>query len=153
MGQKELGLVLNDISVKYPLSEINYPIPLQYCTNEISLIYEEFGAIDNHFLNIVSGNSETTIFVNSKLKRKIFETFKKTKHNLELDNLASVSLKFSSEYLEVIGITYEVLRAMTWNRINLVEVVSTYTEITLIIHQKDTQKLIDILNQFLSTNE
>ena len=145
--ENNIEFKVNDISVKYPLSEINYPIPLQFCTDEISSIYEEFGAIDNHFLNIVSGNSETTIFVNSKLKGKIFETFKKQKHNLELDNLASVSLKFSAEYFEVMGITYEVLRAMAWNKINLIEVVSTYTEITLIIRQKDTQKLIDILNK------
>jgi aspartokinase len=144
---KKIDFKVNDISVKYPLSEINYPIPLQFCTKEISEIYNSFAEVDNHFLNIVSGNSETTIFVNSKLKSKIFDSFKKKKHNLELDNLASVSLKFSIEYFEVIGITYEVLRAMTWNKINLVEVVSTYTEITLIIYQKDTQKLIDILNK------
>lgn len=144
---KKIEFKVNDISVKYPLSEINYPIPLQFCTAEIARIYDEFQTIDNHFLNIVSGNSETTIFVNSKLKSKIFDSFKKKKHNLELDNLASVSLKFSVEYFEVIGITYEVLRSMTWNKINLVEVVSTYTEITLIIYQKDTQRLIDILNK------
>lgn len=151
--ENKIEFKVNDISVKYPLSEINYPIPLQFCTDEVSSIYDEFGTIDNHFLNIVSGNSETTIFVNSKLKDKIFKTFKKKKHNLELDNLASVSLKFSPEYLEVIGITYEVLRAMTWNKINLVEVVSTYTEITLIIHQKDTQKLIDILHIFIDSSK
>jgi hypothetical protein len=144
---KKIEFKANDISVKYPLSEINYPIPLQFCTTEIARIYDEFKSIDNHFLNIVSGNSETTIFVNSKLKSKIFSSFKRKKHNLELDNLASVSLKFSAEYFEVIGITYEVLRSMTWNKINLVEVVSTYTEITLIIYQKDTQRLIDILNK------
>jgi aspartokinase len=144
---KKIEFKANDISVKYPLSEINYPIPLQFCTTEIAKIYNEFKSIDNHFLNIVSGNSETTIFVNSKQKQKVFDSFKKKKHNLELDNLASVSLKFSKEYLNVIGITYEVLRTMTWNKINLVEVVSTYTEITLIIYQKDTQRLIDILNK------
>jgi aspartokinase len=144
---KKIEFRVNDISVKYPLSEINYPIPLQFCTAEIAQIYSEFQSVDNHFLNIVSGNSETTIFVNSKQKQKVFDSFKKKKHNLELDNLASVSLKFSEEYFETIGITYEVLRTMTWNKINLVEVVSTYTEITLIIYQKDTQRLIDILNK------
>jgi hypothetical protein len=137
---------VNDIQVKYPLSEINYPIPLQYCTDEVSELYSQINHKENHYLNIVSGNSETTIFINTKLKSLIFKSFDGYQNNLEMDGLASVSLKFSPEYLEQIGITYQVLQAMAWNKINLIEVVSTYTEITLIIEQKDTQKLIDILN-------
>ncbi len=143
---EQLEFKVNDIQVKYPLSEINYPIPLQYCTEEINSIYKKIQNSENHYLNIVSGNSETTIFVNTKLKNIIFEAFDGFVNNLELDQLASVSLKFSTEYLEQIGITYQVLQALAWNKINLVEVVSTYTEITLIIDQKDTQRLIDILN-------
>jgi hypothetical protein len=138
---------VNDIQVKYPLSEINYPIPLQFCTEEVNSIYKKIHTQENHNLNIVSGNSETTIFINTKLKNLIFESFEGFVHNLELDQLASVSLKFDQKYLQEVGITYQVLQSLAWNKINLVEVVSTYTEITLIIDQKNVQKLIEILNK------
>ena len=144
---QNIDFKVNDVSVKYPLSEINFPIPIQFCVEQINNIYKSIASQENHYLNIVSGNSETTIFVNTKLKSLIFQSFKESSSNLELDGLASVSLKFSSEYFEQIGITYKVLQALTWNNINLVEVVSTYTEITLIIKQQDTQRLIDILNK------
>ena len=144
---QNIDFKVNDVSVKYPLSEINFPIPIQFCTEKINSIYKNIANQENHYLNVVSGNSKTTIFVNTNLKSLIFQSFKDSSSNLELDGLASVSLKFSSEYFEQIGITYKVLQALAWNNINLVEVVSTYTEITLIIKQQDTQRLIDILNK------
>ena len=144
---QNIDFKVNDVSVKYPLSEINFPIPIQFCVEQINNIYNNIASQENHYLNIVSGNSETTIFVNTNLKSLIFQSFKDSTNNLELDGLASASLKFSSEYFEQIGITYKVLQALAWNNINLVEVVSTYTEITLIIKQQDTQRLIDILNK------
>jgi hypothetical protein len=146
-SSEQLEFKVNDIQVKYPLSEINYPIPLQFCADQVAKLYQNITPLENHYLNIVSGNSETGIFINTKVKNLVFEAFKDLKCNLEMDNLASVSLKFGQEYLQQIGITYQVLQALAWNKINLVEVVSTYTEITLIIYQKDTQRLIDILNQ------
>jgi hypothetical protein len=60
---------VNDIQVKYPLSEINFAIPLQFCSAQVATVYKQFSGLENHYLNIVSGNTETTIFVNSKLKQ------------------------------------------------------------------------------------
>lgn len=140
---------INDISLKFPISEISFVTKPDH-VKKIAKLYEDLSTTENHYLNAISGNTETSIFVNTKYSSNVIEVFKNQKLKLNLSNLASVSLKFDESYLETKGITYQVLKALLWENINLVEIVSTYTEITLIIEKKDAQKALQVLSsQFL----
>ena len=79
---QNIDFKVNDVLVKYPLSEINFPIPIQFCVEQINNIYKNIASQENYYVNIVSGNSETTIFVNTKLKSLIFQSFKESSSNL-----------------------------------------------------------------------
>lgn len=140
---------INDISLKFPISEISF-VSRDNHVKKIAKLYENLSVNENHYLNAISGNTETSIFVNTKYSEQVLEVFKSEKLKLNLGNLASVSLKFDAKYLETKGITYQVLKALLWENINLVEIVSTYTEITLIIEKNDAQKALQVLSgQFL----
>jgi|688.fasta_scaffold144394_2 hypothetical protein len=141
----KINFKAEDISLKFPISEISYTLSTAHIS-KTSKIYEKFGGLENHFLNIVSGSSETTIFVNTKYKTEIIKAFGK-KSKIVLDNLCLINLKFNPKYFYETGITYLVLKSLTWNNVNLVEIVSTYTEIGLIISMKDSQKAFDILSR------
>ena len=142
----EINFQINDISMKAPISEIVYHGD-QKKSEKISNLYHHFQQQQNHFLNIISGNTEIGIFVNSKYTNLVLDLFKKEKPIRIINNLVGVSLKFSEEFLEVPGVTYQVLKTITWEGINLVEIISTYTELTLILSQKDAQKAFSILSQ------
>jgi aspartokinase len=136
---------INDISLKYPLTEISYQNAPDH-VQKTGELYSLFSQKQNHFLNIIAGNTETTIFVNSKYEADILKAFKPYKPVKIIPNLAGISLKFSDQYFEVPGITYEVLKTLVWNKINLAEIISTYTEITLIISKKDSQRTFELLS-------
>ncbi len=142
----DISFVANDISLKYPLIEINYTKQSNH-TQKIATLYDHLKEFENTFLNIVTGNTETTVFVNSKYIGAVSHCFSPHKPNFIMDELGAISLKFDQEYLEVSGITYLVLKELLWNDINLIEVVSTYTEITLIIEMKNIQRTIEIMSQ------
>lgn len=137
---------INDISLKFPMSEISFVSKPDH-VKKIARLYETLSTNENHYLNAISGNTETSIFVNTKYSDQVLTVFKGEKLKLNLGNLASVSLKFDESYLEIKGITYQVLKALLWENINLIEIVSTYTEITLIIEKKDAQKALQVLSQ------
>jgi len=137
---------INDISLKFPISEISFVTKPDH-VKKIAKLYEVLSTTENHYLNAISGNTETSIFVNTKYSDQVLKLFKSEKLKLNLANLASVSLKFDEDYLEIKGITYQVLKALLWENINLVEIVSTYTEITLIIEKRDAQKALQVLSQ------
>jgi hypothetical protein len=48
--------------------------------------------------------------------------------------------------LQELGSVYEILRVLVWEKINLLEIVSTYTELTLIVEKEDAKKVFDILS-------
>ena len=137
---------INDIILKYPLTELTY-IQNDDHYEKIAKVYKNFSDKQNHFLNIISGNTETGIFINSKYKDDIIKAFVPHKPIQTLSKLAGVSLKFSEEYFEGCGLIYSVVKAMTWEKIQIVELISTYTEITLVIHQVDSQKVFDVMSK------
>jgi hypothetical protein len=46
-------------------------------------------------------------------------------------------LTYSKDFLYTPGIIFNVTRNISWENINIFEIVSTNTELTLIIHKKD----------------
>jgi hypothetical protein len=142
----EIKLNINDVSLKIPITEFNFAKNADH-NQKISRLYQELAKVENSFLNIISGNTETGIFVNSKYEQQVLAIFSTQKPNLFLPNLGAISIKFDSNCLEVSGVVYQILKYLVWENINLLEVISTYTELTLIVNQNNTHKTFEILSK------
>lgn len=96
-------------------------------------------------LNIIHGNNEVTIMTNEKFKNKILKILKNEKIlNIE-KNLISLSLTYPEEFLYTPGVIFKVIRKISLENINIYEVITTRTELTLILHKKDLTKSYNIL--------
>ncbi len=144
----KIKLKINDISLKISITEINFVKNSDH-NQKITKIYKNLASIENNFLNIISGNTETGIFVNSKHQNQVLDVFSDQKPNLFLENLGAVSIKFDSEYLQNTGSVYQILKYLVWENINLLEIISTYTELTLIVDKTNSYKVFEILNTTL----
>jgi hypothetical protein len=142
----EIKLKINDISLKIPITEINFGKNADH-SQKISQLYKELSGIDSSFLNIISGNTETGIFINSNYENRVLEVFNNQKPNLFLTGLGAVSIKFDSECLQNMGTVYQILKYLVWESINLMEVVSTYTELTLIVDKINAKRVFEILSE------
>ena len=140
----EIKLKINDISMKVPITEFNF---VRQTGSQLSIakLFEDLKSVPNNFLNVINGNTETGIFINSNHSQFVLDNFENP--NLVLSDLAAISIKFDFEYLDNLGSVYEVLRLLVWSKINLLEIISTYTELTLIVHKKDSTKVFEILNK------
>ena len=139
----EIKLKINDICIKMPITEFNFARRPDHFTR-ISQLFGELESVENNFLNVINGNTETGIFVNSRFEQFVLDNFETP--NLVITDLAAVSIKFDSEYLENLGSIYEILRLLVWEKINLLEIISTYTELTLIVTKNDANKVFEILS-------
>ncbi len=100
-------------------------------------------------LNIVHGNFTVTIIVNESHIKKILDALENDKvHHVEAD-LAQVSLKFPSEYLYTSGVLYQFTKELAWNNVNLIEIVSSLTELNFIVKNKDTVKAYSALENMI----
>ncbi len=104
-------------------------------------------------LNIIQGNYEVAIITNSKYKEKVLDILYKEKALETVDDLVSISLTYSKNFLFQPGILYDISRFLAWENINAIDIVLTKTELSLIIGKKDLMRCYRSLGKFAENRE
>ena len=61
-------------------------------------------------------------------------------------NLVALTIRFgSSEFFNTPGVVFTIIRKLSWENINIYEIVSTMTELTLILDKKNSMKAYESL--------
>lgn len=131
----------DEISIKSPLVDITFDKTPENIAILRSLIEK---ISQNKFLTFTEGINELTIIASADQKETILENFK-SKPKITIENLVGLSLRFSDNYINEPNVIYSILSLLASKRINLSEVVSTYTELTLVISENDLDKAIKAL--------
>lgn len=101
------------------------------------------------FLNITVSNHEISIVVS----RKHFEAFKERLKGEQIlekqSDLVALTIVFDGDFFNTPGITYQVLQSLAWKNINLLEIISTMTELTLVIDKVDSTKSYEVLHELI----
>jgi hypothetical protein len=95
----------------------------------------------------VRGVFETTVVASSILQKKIQKKLSGEEILTEKKNLSSVTLRLPAENIEQPGLYYFILRCLGWEGINILEVISTSNEFTVVVRNKDIEKTFSILNR------
>ncbi|MEX1190347.1 MAG: aspartate kinase [Brumimicrobium sp.] len=99
------------------------------------------------FYTFCHGVGESTIITSvsvSNLVEKIFQGEKMKSHTKDL---ASITIKLPSVNTEISGIYYYILKHLAWEGINIVEVVSTSNEFTVVVHSDYIDAAFSVLMQ------
>lgn len=92
------------------------------------------------------GTREITFTISSQLIKKIKENFKREKLLFKKDNLSLITLRFPRKTISIPGTYYQILKFLAWEKINLIEIFSTYTELSLLIEEKNVKRVFSIFN-------
>lgn len=104
---------------------------------EIMLLYKQMEIDRGDFLTITQGIYEITIISNQSFQNEIENLFIESEILNRDNNLASISLRIPEDSIETPGLIYYVTKQLFWDNINIIEVVSTFTEITFIVKEFD----------------
>jgi len=99
----------------------------------------------DNFFTITQGANEVTIIANKKFKDKVLKILEKEKITYKAEDLASLTITIPKEALNTPGFLYYVTKTLAWENINVVEVVSTHTELTCILREKDVTRAFSVL--------
>ena len=88
-------------------------------------------------LNIIHGSYEVSIITNESYKEKLLDLLHDEKILCTNDDLVSISLTYSKDFVLTPGILYDISRSLAWDNINIVDIIVTKTELTLIINKED----------------
>jgi len=118
--------------------------------DKIGSLYDMVEFERGDVLNIILGSYELSIITNARYAERVQEILaEEVIINVE-DGLVSISLSYPKEFFYMPGIIFAVTRKLAWESINLMEVVSTMTELTFILGEKDGVRGYNALREFVT---
>lgn len=137
---------VDDISIRSPLCNISFEKTKKAQEATKKILESTMYLKENSFFTITEGVSEITLIVPQKICNTILNVYLQPMYNLQpkavYRNLVGISVKFSEKYLSVPNVVYTLLGKLAVDKINVIEVVSTYTELAIIVEEKYTEQAV-----------
>jgi len=142
----------SDISIKSDLIEITV-FKTEDTQNHIKNLYNIIDLKKGDFLTITQGMNELMIITNKRHEKKILSLFPQKIIKKTIKKLSSITVNIPLESINMVGLFYIVTRSLNWENINIVDIVSTLTEMTFIISEDDTSKAFNVLKRLIEENK
>ena len=146
------AVIADNISVKSGLVELAFAKTREN-RERLAGLYKNQQFQSAEFFTVTQGINEISIIVSEAFRPQVLAVYKRQKPKLSLDKLVAITICFSEQYIEVPNITFAMVRTLALHRINIVEIVSTFTELTFILHQSDLQRSFTLLHDFFGRTE
>jgi aspartokinase len=105
------------------------------------------------FLNVSIGSDEISIVISDKYADQVREFLAGDTIQGHKTGLVSLTLLFEDDFIETPGVVYQAVRRLAWERINVYEIVSTMTELTVVVDCADSLKGYEVLQDFIAERE
>jgi hypothetical protein len=142
---------LGDFLVRSNLTDYTFENSESLKTKQSELLIE-IHKDNSSFFTLCKGVSETTFIVSSQQAETIERIFKEERLKSNTKNLASVTVKLPLINTEVYGIYYYILKHLAWEGINIIEIMSTSNEFTVVVRQNDVDQAFKILMNLKRSN-
>lgn len=141
-----IPLKIGDITVRSNLIEVAFAnSPSLFSKQQQLLNYASQHS--NQLVFFTEGVYETTLFASSSLEDKITKIFEGDKIRATFKNLSSVTLILPEELVYTPGAYYNILKLLAWEGINFIEVISSFTELTIFLEDKNVDRVFSILKK------
>ena len=97
------------------------------------------------FHTLCKGIHETTVIISENLKNLFEKSLGTIPYQSRQENLASITIQLPKLNTEVTGLYHHLLGIITWRGINIIEVISTTHELTIIIKEEHVSAALEAL--------
>ncbi len=101
------------------------------------------------FLTYTQGMHEAMFILSAALEPKVLETLRGEKLIWRQRDLSAVVMRLSPATVRTPGVYYSILKRLAWSNLNVVEVVSTYREFTIVVGSDDVDRAFSALRRYL----
>ena len=140
---------IGDITVRSNLIDYSFKVSDSLLSCQAKFLSE----IDNRqlfFYTSSRGVTESNIIISNEMKEKMETYFKKEILIKKTDNLSSISIKLPVENISIPGIYYFIFQKMSWEGINIIEVISTSNEFTIVVDDQNVNDAFKIIKNLKS---
>ena len=99
----------------------------------------------NSFIVFTQGINEAFLLFSEDKKEIVDQYFTKDDIIQELTNMCGITITLNEDDWMVPGLFHTIFRQIAWNSINVFEVLSTVTELCILVDDKDTDKVFSVI--------
>ena len=133
-----------DITLKSDLVEI--------CVDKNKSPLPPMHARQGDFLAITQGLHEATIITSKRNKDSVQKQLPRGAIRKVISDLSAVTITLPEHSIEGPGLFYTLSKEFFWENINIIEIISTYTEVTLIVHTDDAPRILKSVRELIKKN-
>ena len=140
---------IGDITVRSNLTDYSFKVSDSLLSCQAKFLSE----IDNRqlfFYTSSRGVTESNIVISNEMEEKMETYFGNEVLIKKTDNLSSISIKLPEENISIPGVYYFMFQKMSWEGINIIEVISTSNEFTIVVDDQNVNEAFKIIKNFKS---
>ncbi len=146
-----LKLVRNigEITVRSSLNDYTFKVSETLLKNQAAFMSEIEG-LNTVFYTSSRGVNESNIVVSNEVAELVGKIFK---HEILLEkqeNLSSITVKLPKDNVNVPGIYYFIFQRLSWEGVNIYEVISTTNEFTILVNDEQVDKAFTVIKNLKS---
>ena len=108
----------------------------------------------SHFVNFTYGLFETTTVASNQLYDMAMSLYKGEQIVSKVENISTITIKFPNDIVDSPFIYYTILRTLAWSGMSIVEIISTYSELVIVLDQKDIELAFSLIKKlFISPSK
>lgn len=134
---------IGDITVRSSLVDYNFKVSETLLSNQAKLLSK----VDNNddFYTSSRGVNECNIVVSGNLISLVEDVLKDEVLLSKQTNLSSISIKLPAENVSIPGVYYFVFQRLSWEGVNIYEVISTSNEFTILVNEDQVDKAFKVI--------
>ncbi len=136
---------IKNISTKLPITEMVYKNS-EKTAMKLESLHKNISVSPEDFFTVTMGTGEIDIISSSSLEGKILKHFQE-KPKILNKNLAAVGISYGPEVFGEPNTFFSLLAVTARARINIEELVSTPTELTFIVAEKDFGRTVSLFSE------
>ncbi|HEX7042177.1 MAG TPA: aspartate kinase [Patescibacteria group bacterium] len=113
--------------------------------NKYKLLSEVYSSESKYYFTLTEGVFETAIIVSKDLGEQVKNALSGEKVVSEMIDLSAITIKLPKGNVETPGVYYFFLKSLAWEGINIIEIVSTPNEVSIILEDENVNNAFGIL--------
>ncbi|MEK9613138.1 MAG: aspartate kinase [Flavobacteriaceae bacterium] len=140
---------MGDITVRSSLIDYSFSISDTLLLAQSNLLKKIEGKKEV-FYTSSRGVSECNMVVSNNISDLVDRLFKKETLHSKIENLSSITIKLPTENVTIPGIYYFIFQRLSWEGVNINEVISTSNEFTILMDESQVNIAFEVIKNLKS---
>jgi len=135
---------LGDITVRSSLVDYGFLLSDSLLLTQANLL-KEIEYKKDVFYTSSRGVAESNIVVSQNIVPLVDKLFKNEICHTKLEDLSSITIKLPSDNVKIPGIYYFIFQRLSWEGVNITEVISTSNEFTILVDEDEVDVAFKVI--------